>query len=151
MHQPRKRNVSDISSIFSHSLMNPLGSNIIYDASNYAITYAQLQHYSDKVVNPFPAIGKPLYVGGYVSYFDITPDLKFILGQDDQIENLYHCLGGGQALKYAPAFGELIAELITTGRTQEFDLSEFSISRFGAKNLVDFWSRSENILNEDSL
>ncbi len=151
MHQPRKRNVSDISSSFSHSLMNPLGSDIIYDASNYAVTYAQLQHYSDKVVNRFPAIGKPLYAGGYVSYFDITPDLKFILGQDNQIENLYHCLGGGQALKYAPAFGELIAELITTGRTQEFDLSEFSISRFGAKNLVDFWSHPENILNEDSL
>lgn len=151
MHQPRKRNLAQISASFSHSLMNPLGSDIIYDASNYAVTYAQLQHYSDKVINRFPAIGKPLYAGGYVSYFDITPDLKFILGKDTQIENLYHCLGGGQALKYAPAFGELIAELIITGKTQEFDLSEFSISRFGTKNLADFWSKKENILSEDSL
>ena len=151
MHQPRKRDRRQITASFSQSLMNPIGSDIIYDASNYAVTNTQLQHYSDKVINRFPTIGKPLYAGGYVSYFDITPDLRFILGQDSQIKNLYHCLGGGQALKYAPAFGELIAELIMTGKTLEFDLAEFSISRFGAKNYADFWSRHENTLNNDIL
>ena len=65
--------------------MNPLGSGIIYDASNYAHNFTQLHHYSDKVVNRFLAISKPLYAGGYVLYFDIIPYLKFILGPDTQI------------------------------------------------------------------
>jgi hypothetical protein len=32
-----------------------------------------------------------------VSYFDITPDLKFILGKDDHVANLFHVLGAGIA------------------------------------------------------
>ena len=62
--------------------MNPAGADIIYDASNYAVTYQQLAHYGEKVCDRFPSIGSPIYAGGYVSYFDITPDLKFILGPD---------------------------------------------------------------------
>ena len=74
-----------------------------------------------------------------MSYFDITPDLKFILGPDDRIPNLFHCLGAGQALKYAAIFGELIAELILEGRNQDVDLGEFSIARFADKTLNDFF------------
>lgn len=55
------------------------------------------------------------------------------------IANLYHCLGGGQALKYAPVFGELIAESILRGSPdyQGLTLDEFSIARFDMKNPLD--------------
>ena len=95
----------------------------------------------NKVENRFPKVGKAIYAGGYQSFFDITPDLKFILGKDTKAPNLFHCLGAGQALKYAPVFGEIIADLVTKGRSQDaqIDISEFSIARFKDKSISEFW------------
>lgn len=42
MHQPLQRRPESIAAYFGHSLMNPAGADIIYDASNYAVTYQQL-------------------------------------------------------------------------------------------------------------
>jgi len=131
--------------------MNPAGADIIYDASNYAVTHQQLAHYGEKVRDRFLSIGSPIYAGGYVSYFDITPDLKFILGPDSELPNLIHCLGEGQALKYAPIFGDLMSELILEGRTKEFDLSEFSIRRFATKPLDKFWKAKNQHVAENTL
>ena len=113
MYQTRSRNVKDITRSFSRTTMNPEGANVIYDALSFNVTHQQLDNYLAKVTNRFPKIGKLVYAGGYHSFFDITPDLKFILGPEIQFTNLYHCLGAGQALKYAPTFGEIIAELIS--------------------------------------
>ena len=57
-------------------------------------------------------IDKTVYASGYRSFFDITPDLRFILGQDSKYTNLFHNLGSGQAMKYSPVLGESVAEEI---------------------------------------
>jgi sarcosine oxidase subunit beta len=113
----------------------------VYDASSFSVNHQQLDHYFKKVENRFPKLGKAIYAGGYQSFFDITPDLKFILGKDTKAPNLFHCLGAGQALKYAPVFGEIIADLVTKGRSQDakIDISEFSIARFDHKTISEFW------------
>lgn len=141
MHQPRSRDGRAIASAFSRAIMNPGGADVIYDASSFNVNHQQLDGYIDKVQSRFPKIGKPVYAGGYQSFFDITPDLKFILGPDPQVTNLYHCLGAGQSLKYAPIFGELIGELIIEKRIRDetIDIEEFSIGRFADKALSDFW------------
>lgn len=141
MHQPRSRSGNDIARSFSKAVMNPEGANIIYEASNFSVNHQQLENYLKKVENRFPKLGKAVYAGGYQSFFDITPDLKFILGKDNTVANLFHCLGAGQALKYAPVFGELIAELVIKGITQypDIDISEFSIARFYDKPISEFW------------
>jgi glycine/D-amino acid oxidase-like deaminating enzyme len=146
MHQPRDRQPAAIASIFGRSLMNPAGADVIFNASNDAVTHAQLGAYVDKVRDRFPQIGSPVYSGGYVSFFDITPDLKFILGPDPDVTNLVHCLGAGQALKYAPVFGEIIADFITLGQPSDptLDLSEFAAARFRGKPLAHFWPRSSS-------
>ncbi|OQW76000.1 MAG: FAD-dependent oxidoreductase [Proteobacteria bacterium ST_bin11] len=151
MHQPRSRNLKDIARSFSRTAMNPEGANVIYDALSFNVTHQQLDKYLGKVINRFPKIGKPVYAGGYHSFFDITPDLKFILGQDTQFNNLYHCLGAGQALKYAPIFGEIIADLITQGSTisNSLDIAEFSIARFPNKHLSGYWQA--DALKQNSL
>jgi sarcosine oxidase subunit beta len=133
MHQPRSRS--------GRAMMNPQGANVIYDASSFSVNHQQLDHYFKKVENRFPKLGKAIYAGGYQSFFDITPDLKFILGKDTKAPNLFHCLGAGQALKYAPVFGEIIADLVTKGRSQDakIDISEFSIARFDHKTISEFW------------
>ena len=141
MHQPRSRLGNAIARSFSRAMMNPQGANVIYDASSFSVNHQQLDHYLQKVENRFPKVGKAIYAGGYQSFFDITPDLKFILGKDTKAPNLFHCLGSGQALKYAPVFGEIIADLVTQGRIQDtlIDISEFSIARFNHKTISEFW------------
>jgi glycine/D-amino acid oxidase-like deaminating enzyme len=141
MHQPRRRQAKDIASSFTRATMNPDGANVIYDALSFSVNHQQLEDYFDKVTSRFPKMGKPVYAGGYHSFFDITPDLKFILGVDNQIGNLYHCLGAGQALKYAPIFGELIADLIIEQQitSGSINIEEFSISRFIDKDISDYW------------
>lgn len=141
MHQPRSRLGNAIARSFSRAMMNPEGANVIYDASSYSVNHQQLDHYLQKVENRFPKLGKAIYAGGYQSFFDITPDLKFILGKDTKAPNLFHCLGAGQALKYAPVFGEIIADLVTKGHIQDvqFDISEFSMARFNEKAASEFW------------
>jgi glycine/D-amino acid oxidase-like deaminating enzyme len=151
MHQPRSRNFKDIARAFSRTAMNPEGANVIYDALSFNVTHQQLDNYLGKVMNRFPKIGKPVYAGGYHSFFDITPDLKFILGADTQFTNLYHCLGAGQALKYAPIFGEIIADLITGDGVilNSIDINEFSIARFSNNDISRYWQT--NALKQNSL
>lgn len=141
MHQPRRRQGKEIASSFSRATMNPDGANVIYDALSFNVNHQQLEDYVARVTNRFPKIGKPVYAGGYHSFFDITPDLKFILGADAEVSNLYHCLGAGQALKYAPLFGELIADLIIdqTIAYPAMAIEEFSISRFKNKAISSYW------------
>lgn len=136
MHQPRSRTFRDIASSFSRSAMNPSGADVIYDAFSFNVNDQKLDSYLAKIQNRFPAVGRPVYAGGYQSFFDITPDLKFILGADSKVNNLYHCLGAGQALKYAPIFGELIAQLVTTNRMEDasINIEEFSIARFKSQS-----------------
>ena len=141
MHQPRHRAPRKIAASFGRSMMNPAGADVIYEAGNYAVAPRQIEKYREKIRERFPGIASPLWAGGFVSYFDITPDLKFILGADDQIPNLFHCLGAGQALKYAPIFGELIAEAVLEGHNGDVDLDEFSIARFAGIRLKEFWCR----------
>ena len=151
MHKPRERGLGKIAASFVRNSMNPSGADIICDGGNYAVTQQQLIGYSEKVQNRFPALEPPVYGGGHVSYFDITPDLKFILGPDNRVKNLFHVLGAGQALKYAPIFGELIADWILDGRNRDADLGEFSIARFADKPLREFWRRASPQPSENRL
>ena len=127
IHQPREPSGNAIARSFSRAMMNPQCANVIYDASSFSVNHQQLDHYLKKVENRFPKVGKAIYAGGYQSFFDITPDLKLILGKDTNAPNLFHCMGAGQALKYAPVFGEIIADLVTKGCSQDtqIDISEF--------------------------
>jgi sarcosine oxidase subunit beta len=141
MHQPRSRASMDIARSFSRAIMNPEGANVIYDASSFSVSHQQIEQFSQKVENRFPKLDKPVYAGGYQSFFDITPDLKFILGKDANASNLFHCLGAGQALKYAPVFGEIIADLVVKGQVDNprIDINEFSIQRFRDNPINRYW------------
>jgi sarcosine oxidase subunit beta len=59
-----------------------------------------------------------------------TPDHSPILGKVDEVENLYLNVGwGGYGFMSGPASGELLAELIITGRIPEL-IEPFRLSRF---------------------
>lgn len=146
MHQPRERVTTKIAANFLDNEKNISPSNI-YDPSHLQLQQATIDEYAQKIKKRFARIETPVFIGGYTSFFDITPDLNFILGNDDKIHNLIHCLGAGQALKYAPIFGEIIAEVAIYGESKQYNIDEFSIKRFNTSSLDEYFSSANDNKN----
>ena len=66
-----------------------------------------------------------------VCFYTNTPDLHFAIDwlpdTKDRVLIVSPCSGHG--FKFAPAIGEMVADLIESGRT-EFDLAPFKLGRF---------------------
>jgi sarcosine oxidase, subunit beta len=141
MHQPRKRGVRETARVFADNPTVKMGADFVNAPNNQAIGFSQIQFYDDIARRRFNNIEQAVYGSGYRSYFDITPDLKFILGPDPKVQNVIHCLGAGQSFKYAPVFGEVMADFVT-GDTEYANLvSGFSIARFDKTYMQAFWNQ----------
>lgn len=141
MHQPRKRSVRETARVFADNPIIAAGADFVNAPHNQAIGHSQIKFYEDVARRRFNNIDQAVYGSGYRSYFDITPDLKFILGPDPQVGNVIHCLGAGQSFKYAPVFGEVMADFVT-GDTSYADLVPgFSIARFDQSYMRAFWNQ----------
>ncbi len=141
MHQPRKRAVRETARAFAENPLAIIGADFVNDPKNQGLDYTQIKAYEEIVRHRFNNIDQTVYGSGYRSYFDITPDLKFILGPDHRVPNLIHCLGAGQSFKYTPVFGEIIADFVVGGSEYAGLAAEFSISRFDDRYMASFWSR----------
>jgi sarcosine oxidase subunit beta len=137
MHQPRDRRASSIARVFSKESLVAAPPDIILEPSNFLTHHGLLEPFRKRLQHRFPGVKQPIFTGGFVSYFDVTPDLNFILGPDDEIENLTHCLGGGLGFKFGPLFGALMSDMILDGRIPE-EVKEYSIRRFKNRPLDDF-------------
>ena len=118
------------------------GGEYLNEPMNQSLAYNQIKNYEDISKKRFSNIDKTVYASGYRSFFDITPDLRFILGKDSKINNLFHNLGSGQAMKYSPVLGESVAEEIIGEKriSKMFDYSKFNIDRFGEDYMQKFWN-----------
>ncbi len=66
-----------------------------------------------------------------VCMYTNTPDYHFLIDfHPDHPQVLIASPCSGHGFKFAPAIGEVLADLLTEGRT-DFDLSPFSLARFG--------------------
>ena len=141
IHQPRDRSPAAIARSFAEEPTSMKGADVFFDSSNFTASYSETNKYSEMIRDRFPHTAPYIFNGGYITFFDITPDLKFILGNDKDIGNLFHCLGAGQAFKYSPIFGEIISDLILGRKTKikNFNLKEFSIKRFYKPEMKKFW------------
>ena len=141
-HQPRKRSVYEIAKNFLNDLTSVNGGEYLNEPMNQSLAYNQIKNYEDISKKRFSNIDKTVYASGYRSFFDITPDLRFILGKDNKFINLFHNLGSGQAMKYCPVLGESLAEEIMNEQnlTKKFDYKKFNISRFSDDYMKDFWN-----------
>ena len=80
-----------------------------------------------------PALGEARYQRGYAGAFDITPDWMPILDQTP-VRGLYVAAGmSGHGFKLSPAVGQMMADLITRGRSDVADLGDFRFDRFAAR------------------
>ena len=88
-----------------------------------------------------PALDKATHRGGYSCAYDITPDDSPIFEQSEDVPGFYNMCGwSGLGMQQAPVAGDLMAELITTGRTTLVDMSIFSMRRFReGKSLASAW------------
>ncbi len=141
-HQPRKRSVYEIAKSFLNDLCAVNGGEYLNEPMNQSLAYSQIKNYEDIARKRFSNIDKTVYSSGYRSFFDITPDLRFILGRDTKFSNLFHVLGSGQAMKYSPVLGEALAEDILGEEEMlnKFDYKKFSISRFDDDYMDQFWN-----------
>lgn len=87
----------------------------------------------ERTSRALPALGDCRYQQGYAGAFDITPDWMPIL-DESPLHGFYIAAGmSGHGFKLAPAVGELMAELITEGRTT-INRSPFALSRFATNH-----------------
>lgn len=145
MHRPRRRGVRETARAFAGNPLSTIGAEFIHDPSNQALGHSPLRVYEDIARQRFGNIDVTTYSSGYRSFFDITPDLKSILGPDQRVGNLIHCLGAGQSFKYTPVFGEIVADCITGAGEYLHGVDEFSIARFDEHYMQGFWSGASGV------
>ncbi len=79
----------------------------------------------------WPCYRDAIAVNSYTGLYDVTPDWHPVLGDVDGLDGFYLCAGfSGHGFKIGPAIGELMAELICTGRIEELSLDRFRLERF---------------------
>jgi len=85
----------------------------------------------------FPALQTASYRGGYSCALDFTPDDSPIMEESSEISGFYNMVGwSGLGMQQAPVVGDLMAELITTGKTTLVDVSVFKSRRFADNRLL---------------
>ena len=82
----------------------------------------------------FPSMREGTPSTAWRGFYDITPDWQPIIGKDKQYENLVHMVGlSGHGFKLAPAYGDIISDIIIHGYSKRFDVTRFNINRFERK------------------
>ena len=90
----------------------------------------------ERALARLPLLGRASVRSGWAGLYEDTPDRHPILGCVDGVDGFVVAAGfSGHGLMHSPAAGELIAELITEGRTS-LDIAPLSFRRFAAGQQV---------------
>ncbi|MGH2749205.1 MAG: NAD(P)/FAD-dependent oxidoreductase [Actinomycetota bacterium] len=94
---------------------------------------------ASRIGNRFPHLeGKRIHPRHcWAGLYPETPDGHAIVGEAPSVPGFIQCVGfGGHGLMHSPAAGKAVAELITNGRCESFDLRPLRPSRFEEGDLV---------------
>jgi sarcosine oxidase subunit beta len=94
---------------------------------------------AERVGHRFPFLeDTPIDVDAcWAGLYPETPDHHAIVGETPDVPRFLQCAGfGGHGVMHAPAAGRAIAELVTLGRCESFDLRPLRLSRFAEGDLV---------------
>ncbi|MGD0637476.1 MAG: FAD-binding oxidoreductase [Nitrososphaerales archaeon] len=104
------------------------------------VTFEEVEKYSRWTAEVFPVMAsKGTYERGYSGLYDNTPDQQPVI---DELSDFgypgLHCLVGlsGHGFKLCPEFGRVMASRVLDGRFEEYDVSVFSLKRFGDGKLL---------------
>jgi FAD-dependent oxidoreductase domain-containing protein 1 len=109
----------------------PAGFNFDWEAAAFHSVIAPLlRHY-------LPACGEPQLQRGWAGHYAVTPDENPILGPHPEYANLFMAVGfSGHGVMLAPATGKAIAECISLGHSQTFDIFPYRLERFASGDLI---------------
>ena len=94
---------------------------------------------AERIGNRFPFLEElPIDPGQcWAGLYAETPDHHAIVGETPDVPGFLQCVGfGGHGVMHSPAAGRAIAELVTLGRCETFDLHALRPSRFAEGDLV---------------
>jgi sarcosine oxidase len=100
------------------------------DAIQAPVTGAEIQVVRDALASAFPALGTAPVRATMTCLFTNAPDSRFVIGRHPAHSQVLLCSScSGHGFKFAPAIGEINADLLTRGASQ-FDLTPFEVTRF---------------------
>lgn len=90
------------------------------------------------LVGRVPALARARLVDGWSGLYEVTPDHNPVIGEHPDLHGFYLANGfSGHGLMLAPATGRVLAEMITTGRSETIDVSVLSPERFRRGELFE--------------
>jgi sarcosine oxidase len=93
-------------------------------------TSDEIQGVRDALVSAFPSLAASPVRSTATCLFTNAPDSRFVIGPHPARPRVYVCSAcSGHGFKFAPAVGDAIADLVTTGASA-MDLSPFEVTRF---------------------
>jgi sarcosine oxidase subunit beta len=110
-------------------LMSPgdIGAHTEYTAS---VDWGMLEQTVEKAMRRLPVLEHAQIRHAWAGLRPLTPDGRGILDWAPGIEGLYLAIGFcGHGFQHSPAVGEMVSELLTTGRTS-LDLADLRLDRF---------------------
>jgi glycine/D-amino acid oxidase-like deaminating enzyme len=101
------------------------------DSYNEKIDFAFMEAYADRLCRRIPVMQGSFSQGGWAGLYTETPDAHPILDRFAEPAGFYVAVGfSGHGFKLSPTIGAMMAEFVTTGQCEEFDLRHFRASRF---------------------
>ena len=93
-------------------------------------TDREIQSVREALAPTFPALSSAPVRATAPCFFTNSPDSRFIIGPHPAAPQVLICSPcSGHGFKFAPAIGDIVADLVTTG-TSQTDLSPFEVTRF---------------------
>jgi sarcosine oxidase subunit beta len=107
------------------------------DAYNEGADPGEILRNAELIARRFPCMEHGLSMGGYSGVYDVTPDHEPVLGAISEYAGLFADFGwSGHGFKHAPAVGDIVAELVLTGRAPGWDLAPLRWTRFREGDLL---------------
>ena len=108
------------------------GENFTCDLDRWA------RDFRPPLVRRLPALADAELIEGWSGLYEMSPDHNPIIGQHPSLEGFYVANGfSGHGLMMAPAVGQAVSDLISTGVSPTVDVSAFDVTRFDRNE--PFW------------
>ncbi len=124
---------SETGSLTLAGLIDPSESEAIVDPDHFdeQLSHDFVLEAGERVVNRYPLMEQSQSMGGYASLYAITPDWHPIVDEVPTGSGFYICSGfSGHGFKLGPAFGLMMADLVTRVPDPLFSAQMFSLGRF---------------------
>jgi sarcosine oxidase subunit beta len=107
------------------------------DSYNEKVDFSFIESHSDRLCRRIPVMQGSFSQGGWAGLYTETPDAHPILDRFTNPEGFYVAVGfSGHGFKLSPTIGAMMAEFVTTGRCQTFDITRFRAGRFAEGDLI---------------